>query len=82
VIVSNDAQNMVGRRVIVVPLTSAVKKVYPFEILVEIGGKESKVMLDQIRTVDCQRLGEKLGKLRVEEIEELDKALKLVFGLG
>lgn len=82
VIVSNDAQNRVGRRVIVAPLTFVVKKVYPFEILVSIKEKQSKVMLDQIRTVDCQILGEKMGKLNMEEIEALDKALKLVLGLG
>lgn len=82
VIVSNDAQNRVGRRVIIAPLTSVVKKVYPFEILVDVEGKKSKVMLDQIRTVDCQRLGGKLGMLCAKEIEELDKTLKLVFGLG
>jgi mRNA-degrading endonuclease toxin of MazEF toxin-antitoxin module len=46
------------------------------------GGKESKVMLDQIRTIDCQRLGEKIGKLSMDEIEALDKTLKLVSGLG
>lgn len=82
VIVSNDSQNMVGQRVIVAPLTSVIKKVYPFEILVDLQGKQSKVMLDQIRTVDCQRLGEKIGKIRMEETEELDKVLKLVLGLG
>lgn len=82
VIVSNDAQNMVGKRVIVAPATSVVNKIYPFEILIDIAGKKSKVMLDQIRTVDCQRLGGKIGKLSLEEIEELDKALKLVLSLG
>jgi len=82
VIVSNDAQNMVGRRVVIAPVTSVLKKVYPFEVLVDIAGKKSKIMLDQIRTVDCQRLGEKIGKLSMEEIDELDKALKLVLSLG
>lgn len=82
VIVSNDSQNMLGQRVIVAPLTSVIKKIYPFEILINIAGKKSKVMLDQIRTVDCQRLGEKIGKLNIEEIEELDKCLKFVLSLG
>ncbi len=82
VIVSNDAQNMVGTRVIIAPATSVLKKVYPFEILIEMAGKKSKVMLDQIRTVDCQRLGAKIGKLSLDETKELDKALKLVLSLG
>lgn len=82
VIISNDAQNMVGRSVIIAPVTSVVKKVYPFEVVVDMAGKKSKIMLDQIRTIDCQRLGSKIGKLNLAEIEELDKALKLVLSLG
>jgi mRNA interferase MazF len=81
-IVSNDAQNMVGKRVIIAPATSVVTKIYPFEVVIDIAGKKSKVMLDQIRTVDCQRLGNKIGKLTLDEIEALDKALKLVLSLG
>ena len=82
VIVSNDAPNMVGKRVIIAPATSVLKKVYPFEIVVDMAGKKSKVMLYQIRTIDCQRLGSKIGKLNLAEIEELEKALKLVLSLG
>lgn len=82
VIVSNNAQNMAAQRIIVAPMTSVVKKVYPFEVLVTLDGKQSKVMLDQLRTVDCQRLGSKLGRLSIEEIEELDKVLKLVLSLA
>jgi mRNA interferase MazF len=82
VIISNDGQNLVGQRVIVAPATSVVKKLYPFEILIDLNGKKSKVMLDQIRTVDCQRLGEKIGKLTLKETEDLDRALKLVLSLA
>lgn len=82
VIISNDGQNLVGQRVIVAPATSVVKKLYPFEILIDLNGKKSKVMLDQIRTVDCQRLREKIGKLTLKETEDLDRALKLVLSLA
>lgn len=81
VIVSNDAQNRVAKRVIVAPATSVVKKIYPFEVKVMLGEMSSKIMLDQIRTVDCQRLGEKICQLSLEEIEEIDKALKVVLSL-
>ncbi len=81
IIISNDAQNMVFKRVIVAPATSVITKIYPFEVKVQINGQDSKIMLDQIRTVDCQRLGEKLGKLNLKEIEEIDRALRLVLAL-
>lgn len=82
VIVSNDAQNMVGKHVIIAPVTSVLKKIYPFEIVITLGGKKSKVMLDQIRTVACQRLGGKISTLLPNELEDLDKALKIVLSLG
>ncbi len=80
-VVSNNAQNHASKRVIIAPLTSVINKIYPFEVRVSIQGKESKVMLDQIRTIDCQRLGEKLGKLNPQEMENIDKALKFVLAL-
>ena len=82
VIISNDAQNKASKRVIIAPLTSVVAKIYPFEVKVIIAGKESKAMLDQIRTVDCQRIGERLGKLSSQEMESIDKALKSVLVLN
>jgi mRNA interferase MazF len=82
VIVSNDAQNMVGKHIIIAPVTSVLKKIYPFEVAIVLGDKKSKVMLDQIRTVSCQRLGSKIGPLISHEIEDLDKALKIVLSLG
>ncbi len=82
VIISNNAQNMAANRIIVAPMTSVIKKVYPFETLVMLENKQSKIMADQIRTVDCVRLGEKLGRLQIEEINELDKVLRLVLSLG
>lgn len=42
VIISNDAQNMVGRSVIIAPATSVVKKVYPFEVVLDIAGKNQR----------------------------------------
>lgn len=80
-IVSNNAQNQASKRVIVAPLTSVVNKIYPFEVPVNIKGKESKVMLDQIRTLDCQRLGEKIGNLSPQEMNNIDKVLKFVLCL-
>lgn len=82
IIISNNVQNEVAHRLIVAPVTSVITKVYPFETLILLQNKQSKVMLDQIRTVDCSRLGAKLGHLTGKEIEELDKALRLVLSLG
>jgi len=61
VIVSNDAANRHLRRLVVVPLTSAVQRVYPGEALVSVGKGTSKAMADQIMAADKSRLGDRLG---------------------
>ncbi len=62
VIISNDIGNEYSARVIVAAVTSQhLDRIYPFEVLVEAGegglAQRSKVLLDQIRSVDKRRLG-------------------------
>jgi mRNA interferase MazF len=81
VIISNDTGNRYSDRVIVAPLTSkGLDKVYPFEVKVlqEDGVSDaSKVLLDQIRTLDKSRLGKQKGELSPNEMAEVDAALRL-----
>ena len=67
VILSRNAMNHHSPRVLVAPMTSNVAKVYPFEVLVPKGAaglnKDSKIMLDQIRSLDKRRLVKKIGTL-------------------
>jgi mRNA interferase MazF len=82
VIISNNIGNQFANCVIVAPVTSANgTKVYPFEAKLETseGGvpQASKVLLDQIRTVDKARLGAKLGMLAAERMEEINRAIRL-----
>ncbi len=66
-ILSIDAMNQYSPRLIIAPITSTIGKLYPFEIFLKagIGGLEndSKIMLDQIRSLDKQRLVRKLGSV-------------------
>ena len=83
VILSRNAMNHHSPRIIVAPITSNVTKVYPFEILVPAGtaglSKDSKIMLDQIRSIDKRRLVRKLGTLDRNILSSSIKALhKLV----
>lgn len=81
VIVSNNIQNSAASRVIIVPITSNVKSIYPFESTVNVDGTEGKAMADQIRTVDKTRLKAYIGKLTKKELIDLEKAIKLVLSL-
>jgi len=82
VVVSNDVGNENSYRVIVAPVTSSVKHIYPFEVRVEIQGKPGKVLLDQIRSIDKMRLTKKIVSLDRDILRLLDKALKIALGLN
>ncbi len=81
VIVSNDPSNKFLSRVQVVPLTSNLGSLYPSEAVVNIDGKESKAMTDQIMTADKQRLKNLLGKLNREDMKGVERALKIQLGI-
>ena len=69
VILSVNAMNLHSPRLIIAPITSSVGKIiYPFKILLaggqgSAGGldKDSKIMLDQMRSVDKRRLTRRIG---------------------
>jgi mRNA interferase MazF len=62
VIVSPDELNYHLRTVIVAPMTTA-GNAYPFRPACRFAGKVGRVALDQIRTVDRERLRKPLGVL-------------------
>jgi mRNA interferase MazF len=81
-IISNDIGNQYADRVIVAPISSGgLTKIYPFEagLNAKEGGlpQASKVLLDQIRTLDKSRLGKKIGLLTPERMEEVNRAIRL-----
>ncbi len=48
---------------------------------VEVLGRQTRVLVEQTAAVDPQRLGIVAGSLSVEEMRQVDAALRLVFGL-
>lgn len=90
VIVSNDGANLraerVGRGVItVVPLTTNTANVYPFQVLLPAASsgldRNSKAQGEQVRSVDVERLGPRIGALTPELVNALDEALRLHLAL-
>ncbi|HEX7004136.1 MAG TPA: type II toxin-antitoxin system PemK/MazF family toxin [Trueperaceae bacterium] len=78
-IVSNDANNRAANTITVLPVTSNVERIYPFEVLVETElGKPCKVQINQVRTISKQRLsGAPLTRLPEETMHLVDDALRL-----
>ena len=86
VIVSNDRANAsaarLGRGVVtIVPVTSNVDRVFPFQVLLsanETGLKvDSKAQGEQIRSVSVERLGAVIGRVPAREMAQLDGALRI-----
>ncbi len=84
-VVSNDINDAHADTVTVVPVTSNVDKVYPFEVLISSreGGlnNDSKAKANQIRTVDKKRLFKYTGAISRERLKELERAIHLHLGL-
>lgn len=90
VMVSNDGANttaaLMQRGVVtVVPVTSNVANVYPFQVLLpadEVGlERDSKAQAEQVRSISVGRLGANVGRLTPGLVERLDGALRLHLSL-
>jgi len=81
IVISNDAANNALNRVIVIPITSQVAKVYPGEALIILNGEQRKAMADQIMTASKQRLKNKLGNLSRADVTAVESAVLLQLGI-
>jgi len=81
VILSNDLANRQLSRVIVIPLTSNTGRLYPGEAAVEIGGRSSKAMADQLMAADKSRLKSRLGAISKAELAAVEDAIALHLGM-
>lgn len=82
VIVSNDASNRNLNRVQVVPITSNMSRVYPCEAAIDLNGEPRKAMADQIATVSKQRLGSKAGNLSRQDMQAIERAIRVQLGFS
>ena len=86
-IVQNDIGNKYSPTVIAAAITSQqTKSNLPTHIKINATGcglsKDSIVLLEQIRTIDKQRLKEKMGSLDYNSMTGINKALSVSFGLN
>ncbi|MGH2908181.1 MAG: type II toxin-antitoxin system PemK/MazF family toxin [Solirubrobacteraceae bacterium] len=90
VIVSNDHANetarQLGRGVLtIIPVTSNVERVYPFQVLLPAGtaglSVDSKAQAEQVRAVSIDRVGALLGEAPPAIMRAVDHALRLHLAL-
>lgn len=75
IIISPDEMNKYLRTIVVAPMTTKSKN-YPTRIEIKHDGKMGWVVLDQIRTIDKQRIIKKLGRLSKPEVKEVKAIIK------
>ena len=80
-IISIDWYNNERDYVAILPMSSKVKNIRVFELNVgqvvnDPKNRESKVMVDQIRSIDKVKLGEKGGELNEEQMSKVEEMLK------
>ena len=81
VVVSNDACNTHGSRVVVLPVTSNVESLYPGEAKVRVRGAAARALGDQVRSVDKQRLVSRIAVLSADEMTSVDESLRITLDL-
>jgi mRNA interferase MazF len=86
VIVSNNRANAAAARlgrgvVTVVPVTSNIANLYPFQVLLAAAktglAVDSKAQVEQIRSVATQRLRRRIGQVSPDKLAQLDQAMRL-----
>ena len=90
VVASNDDANRAAATlkrgvVTVVPVTSNVRRIYPFQVKLaaRTSGlkRESKAQPEQVRAVAIERLHTRVGRLPPATMKEIDDALRLHLNL-
>ena len=78
VVISPNEMNKYLRTIIVAPMTTTSRK-YPTRIEIKHDGKIGWIVIDQIRTIDKQRIIKNFGRLSKPKIKELISIIKETF---
>lgn len=86
IVLQNDVANEYSPITIVAAITSQIDtRLYPTEVLIKPpeGGlsKASLVLLNQIRSIDKQRLVKRLGKLNQSTLDQINQAILISLGI-
>jgi mRNA interferase MazF len=90
IIVSNDGANTtaarLGRGVLtIVPVTTNTDRIHPFQVLLEATdtglADGCKAQAEQVRSVDVQRIGKRVGSIPTTVMGDLDEALRVHLAL-
>lgn len=80
IIISPNELNRQLRTVMIAPMTTQERN-WPFRPFIEAGDIKGQIALDQVRTVDRQRCGNKIAHLHGRDIEKVLDIMQQMFAL-
>jgi mRNA interferase MazF len=76
-----QADELLALSTVVIAPTSRSAAPATFRPEVEVAGERTRILVEQLRAVDLERLGDSAGRLTARELRAVDAALELVLGL-
>jgi mRNA interferase MazF len=76
-----QAEELLGLSTALVAPTSRSARPAVFRPEIEIAGEQTRVMVEQVRALDLERLDDFAGRLTANELRAVDDALAIVLGL-
>jgi mRNA interferase MazF len=76
-----QADWLLGLSTVIVAPTSRSAAAATFRPEAEVAGERTRILVEQLRAVDLQRLGEPAGRLTASELHAVDEALERVLDL-
>ncbi|MGZ5192007.1 MAG: type II toxin-antitoxin system PemK/MazF family toxin [Flavisolibacter sp.] len=84
-LISNDKNNEYSSTVTLIPITSSIGKIYPFEVFLSMTESglplDSKLKCSQIRTVDKLRLFKVVGLVSDEILKKVENSILIHLGI-
>lgn len=81
VVISDDDMNRLLETIVVCPLTSRIHPRWPSRIQTSIGGQESEIAVDQIRTISKGRIGDAIDHVDEATATEIRHVIAAMYGL-
>jgi mRNA interferase MazF len=81
VVISDHMMNSALKTLVVCPVTSRLHPRWPSRIQATIGGKTAEIAVDQIRTIDKNRLGDKLDTIDDSVAAEVRHVITAMYGV-
>jgi mRNA interferase MazF len=77
-----QADEFLPRSTVIVAPTSRSARSASFRPEVQVDGSSTVVLVEQLGSVDVQRLGRKAGRLTIDELWLVDEAISTILGLN